>query len=145
MRLVSPLALLAFAATASACGKSGGVANVPPSPGFYRATDGNSFLLLRDDGSYLVHRRSEESIGSTACGAWRQDTISPSGYVVVKEGAYWPSPPRFPSAVFERITLHGAGNGDLVVVGESPWAGSFSQEWSRTSAIALPPCSERST
>lgn len=145
MRPTLVLGTLAIGSAACACGKSGGVANVPPSPGFYRASDGDSFLLLRDDGSYLVHRRSEGSIGSTACGAWKQDTISPSGYVVVQEGAYWPSPPRFPSAVFQRITLHGAGNGDLVVVGESPWAGSFSQEWSRAPAVVLPPCAARST
>lgn len=128
----------------SACGKSGGFANVPPDPGLYHLDDGATFLDLGKEGTFTVHRRSSESIGATECGSWKRDTLTPTGHVVMHEGMYWPSPVRFPSTVFQRITLHGEENGDLVVVGESEWAGTFTQRWARGSKSFLPRCTPRS-
>lgn len=142
MRSLCSLALAAglVVALVPGCGKSGGFASAAPSPGLYRLDDGATFLELRKEGTFTVHRRSPASIGATECGAWRRDNLAPTGHVVMHDGFYWPTPSRFPSTVFHKITLRGEESGDLVVVGESEWAGSFTQRWQQGAKVVLPPC-----
>jgi hypothetical protein len=127
---------LSFSAVAlvllGACGKNGGLANVPPSPGLYHLEDSPTTLDLRSGGTFTVRREVANSIGDLDSGAWSQDTLTPSGHITLRDGLYWPTPSRFPSTVFTKITLHGEEHGDLVVFGESPWAGTFTQHWIRS-------------
>lgn len=117
----------------AACGKHGGLPNVAPDPGFYHldGPEGVTALELRADGRFTLHRDSCETAGVLDCGAWRRAALTPTAEIVRREGLYWPTAPRFPSTVFRKLTLHGEESGDLVVIGESEWAGSFSQRWKR--------------
>jgi len=139
---LAPLFLLGLVALPG-CGKSGGLASVAPDPGLYRLDDRATFLELRSGGTFVVHRRSAASIGMTECGTWHRDNLSPKGELDLRDPFYWPSPERFPGTVFQKISFHGEENGDLVVVGTSEWAGTFSQRWmpaGRSSPASLPPC-----
>jgi hypothetical protein len=122
------------------CGKQGGSSQVS---GVYRLidTDRAATLLLESDGTYVVHREAPPSIASLDCGRWKTEAAG-SAHVVHREGAYWPTPDRYPSARVEKIAL--AEHDDtLVVTGESEWAGTFTQRWERVRGVkimALPEC-----
>ena len=132
--------LLSLAATCSlvvaACGKTGGS---PPLAGIYHlpgVADATS-LELRGDGTFTLRRDSCESSGVLTCGDW---TAFPMGaQVKAVPGMYWPTPETFPSAVVRRVSLSSLGS-DLIVVGESDWAGSFTERWVPGRACAV--CSE---
>jgi hypothetical protein len=121
----------------AACGKTGGTT---PLAGVYHlqgSPDATS-LELRGDGTFTLRRDSCESSGVLSCGDW---SPAPTGArVVAVPGMYWPTPETFASAVVRRISLTSVG-GDLLVVGESDWAGSFTERWvpGRTCAV----CTER--
>ncbi len=132
MRIYVALGLVT-AVLVAACGKSGGVANLPPNAGLYHLeTDEAPWatsLDLRADGTFTVRREACDGIGDLECGGWSQDAISPSGHVAVRDDMYWPTPTSFRSNVMKKLTLRSDERGDLVVVGESDWAGSFVQHW----------------
>jgi hypothetical protein len=111
----------------AACGKEAALGSVAPAAGVYHleGREGVTALELRHDGTFTIHHDSCVSAGVLECGSWNARSVVP------QDGLYWPTPPAFPSTVFRRITLHGDEGGDLVVVGESPWAGSFAQRWKR--------------
>ena len=131
--------LVAAAASAllvAACGKTSTtsrVSGVYHLPGSADATS----LEVRDDGTFALRRESCVSSGVVSCGDW----IAAAGgaKVVPREGLYWPTPDAFPSAVVHALTLEPRGR-DLVVIGESEWAGSFTERWS--AGRACPVCSE---
>jgi hypothetical protein len=121
---------VASALAVAACGKSGarapvaGVYHLEDAPGSLGVTN----LELRSDGTFTVRREScDSSIGDLDCGAWRTE---PTGgtHVVKTEGLYWPTPDEFPSAIVRTVTLRPRGD-ELIVVGESEWAGKFTQRW----------------
>lgn len=123
----------------AACGKTGGTT---PLAGVYHlpgAADATS-LELRADGTFTLRRDSCVSSGVLSCGDW---TSAPTGgSVVTAPGMYWPTPDTFPSAVVRRISLASTNAGpELVVVGESDWAGSFTERW--VPGRACPVCDER--
>jgi hypothetical protein len=133
--------LLSLATTAAvvlaACGKTGGGT---PLAGVYHLQGSNeaTSLELRGDGTFTLRRDSCESSGVLSCGDW---TAAPTGArVLAVPGMYWPTPDAFPSAVVRRISLASLG-GDLVVVGESDWAGTFTERWAPGRACAV--CTER--
>jgi len=121
----------------AACGKTGGTT---PLAGVYHlqgSSDATS-LELRGDGTFTLRRDSCESSGVLTCGDWAP---APTGArVLAVPGMYWPTPDTFPSAVVKRISLSSLG-GDLVVVGESDWAGTFTERWVPGRACAK--CTER--
>jgi len=121
----------------AACGKTGGST---PLAGVYHlqgSTEATS-LELRGDGTFTLRRDSCESSGVLTCGDW---TPAPTGArVLAVPGMYWPTPDTFPSAVVRRISLSSLG-GDLVVVGESAWAGTFTERWAPGRTCAR--CTER--
>jgi hypothetical protein len=120
----------------AACGKTSttsrvsGVYHLPGSP------DATS-LEIRDDGTFALRRDSCVSSGVVSCGDW----VAAAGgaKVVESDGLYWPTPDTFPSAVVHVLTLEPRGH-DLLVVGESEWAGSFTERWA--AGRACPVCSE---
>jgi hypothetical protein len=120
----------------AACGKTSTtsrVSGVYHLPGSADATS----LEVRDDGTFALRRDSCVSSGVVSCGDW---TAAAGGGKVVPSGPlYWPTPDTFPSAVVRKLTLEPRGR-DLVVVGESEWAGSFTEHWS--AGRACPVCSE---
>ena len=118
----------------AACGKTGGSSNVA---GIYHlATAGEATsLALHDDGTYTLRRDSCESIGELECGTWKADAAG-AAHVLRRDGMYWPTPEHFPSTVFKSLQLQ-EREGELVVVGESPWAGSFTQHWARGRSCEL--------
>jgi hypothetical protein len=121
----------------AACGKTSttsrvsGVYHLPGSP------DATS-LEIRDDGTFALRRESCVSSGVVSCGNW----VAAAGgaKVIPHDGLYWPTPDAFPSAVVDALTLEPRGR-DLLVVGESEWAGSFTERWAQ--GRACPVCSER--
>jgi len=120
----------------AACGKTSTtsrVSGVYHLPGSADATS----LEVRDDGTFALRRESCVSSGVVSCGDW----IAAAGgaKVVPRDGLYWPTPDAFPSAVVHVLTLEPRGR-DLVVIGESEWAGSFTEHWS--AGRACPVCSE---
>ena len=127
----------AAALVLAACGKTGGST---PLAGIYHLQGGAeaTSLELRGDGTFTLRRDSCESSGVLTCGDW---AAAPTGArVVAVPGMYWPTPDTFPSAVVRRISLSSLG-GDLIVVGESDWAGTFSERWAPGRACAV--CTER--
>ena len=112
----------------AACGKTGGS---PVVAGVYHLakSDESTSLELRRDGSFTLRRESCASIGDLECGRWQPDAAG-TAHLVTREGLYWPTPDDFPSTVLRTLTFH-EHDGELVVVGESPWAGTFTQRWSR--------------
>jgi hypothetical protein len=138
MRMARAAVLAMVGATIlGACGKTGGgspVAGAYHLPGSAGATG----LELHDDGTFALRRESCVSSAVVSCGDW---TSAPTGaQVVTHAGLYWPTPDAFPSAVMTRISLASSGR-DLLVVGESEWAGSFTEHWTR--GRACPVCTER--
>lgn len=121
----------------AACGKT---STTSPVSGVYHlpgSADATS-LEVRDDGTFALRRESCLSSGVVSCGDW---TAAAGGArVVPRDGLYWPTPDAFPSAVVRKLTLEPRGR-DLVVVGESEWAGSFTEHWS--AGRACPVCTER--
>ncbi len=118
---------LATSVVVAACGKTGTLtplAGVYHLPGSAQPTN----LELRTDGTFTLRRDSCESAGGLECGAWRRSEITGSSQVVARDGLYWPTPDDFPSAVVRTLSLRPHG-GDLEIVGESEWAGSFTQRW----------------
>jgi hypothetical protein len=119
---------VASALAVVACGKTGAKA---PVAGVYHLAGagerGTTNLELRSDGTFTVRRESCESIGDLECGAWKTE---PTGgtHVVTREGLYWPTPDEYPSAIVRTVTLRPRGD-ELIVVGESDWAGTFTQRW----------------
>jgi hypothetical protein len=138
MRVARVLSVVVTTAlVVAACGKTGGTT---PLAGVYHLQGSNdaTSLELRSDGTFTLRRDSCESAGVLTCGDW---TAAPTGaHVDAVPGMYWPTPDTFPSAVVRRISLSSLG-GDLVVVGESDWAGTFTERWvpGRTCAV----CKER--
>ena len=137
---VSAARVIVVVATAAlvlgACGKTGGST---PLAGVYHLQRGGeaTSLELRSDGTFTLRRDSCESSGVLTCGDW---TPAPTGaHVRAVPGMYWPTPDTFPSAVVKRISLSSLG-GDLVVVGESEWAGTFTERWVPGRACAV--CTE---
>ena len=137
---VSRARLIVVVATAAlllgACGKTGGSA---PLAGLYHLEAGGeaTSLELRGDGTFTLRRDSCESSGVLTCGEW---SPAPAGARVrAVPGMYWPTPDTFPSAVVKRISLSSLG-GDLIVVGESEWAGTFTERWVPGRACAV--CTE---
>ncbi len=125
---------LGTALVVAACGKTGAVA---PAAGVYHLTESGepTNLELRPDGTFTVRRESCESIGDLECGIWMTERTGTS-HVVPRDGQYWPTPETFPSAVIRRLSLRPHGQ-ELVIVGDSEWAGSFTQRWvpGRTCAV----------
>ena len=119
---------LATSVVVAACGKTGTVA---PLAGVYHLTGSAqpTNLELRTDGTFTLRRESCASAGGLECGAWRRSELTGSSQVVARDGLYWPTPDEFPSAVVRTLSLRPHG-GELEVVGESEWAGSFTQRWS---------------
>jgi hypothetical protein len=138
MKLARIASLAAVAALVlGACGKSGGTT---PLAGVYHLKGGSdaTSLELRADGTFTLRRDSCESSGVLTCGDW---TPGPTGAQVrAVPGLYWPTPDSFPSAVVRRISLSSLG-GDLIVVGESDWAGTFTERWAPGRSCAV--CTER--
>lgn len=126
----------------AACGKTGVVA---PTAGVYHLTDSGepTNLELRPDGTFTIRRESCASIGDLECGVWRTEATGTS-HVVARDGQYWPTPDSFPSSVIQRLSLRPHGQ-ELVIVGDSEWAGTFTQRWipGRTCAQCGEPVSER--
>jgi hypothetical protein len=129
--------VLVGAVVVAACGKTG------PSPGGAAQVAGVYHLLgaaqatnleLRDDGTFTLRADSCDSSGVLACGDWTAAGGRP--HVVPRDGLYWPTPNAFPSSVVRRVTM-GVRDRELVVVGTSEWAGTFTQRWSpgRTCAV----------
>jgi hypothetical protein len=123
--------VLVGAVVVAACGKTG------PSPGEVAAVAGvyhlhgaaqATNLELRDDGTFTLRADSCDSSGVLACGEWTAAGGHP--HVVPQDGLYWPTPPAFPSSVVRRVTM-GVRDRELVVVGTSEWAGTFTQRWLR--------------
>ena len=128
-RLARSLAVFATAALLlAACGKTGGS---PVVAGVYHLakSDESTSLELRQDGTFTLRRESCASIGDLECGKWSADAAG-SAHLVTREGLYWPTPDTFPSTVLKTLTFH-ERDGELVAIGESPWAGTFTQRWSR--------------
>ncbi len=136
-RLLSIAAV--FALLLAACGKTSTTSRVS---GFYHlsgSADATS-LEMRDDGTFALRRESCVSSDVVSCGAW---TAGAGGArVVPRDGLYWPTPDAFPSAVVRALTLEPRGR-DLLVIGESEWAGTFTERWS--SGRACPVCTEHVT
>ena len=118
---------LATSVVVAACGKTG---TLGPLAGVYHLTGSAqpTNLELRTDGTFTLRRDSCESTGGLECGVWRRSEITGSSQVVARDGLYWPTPDDFPSAVVRALSLRPHG-GDLEIVGESEWAGSFTQRW----------------
>jgi hypothetical protein len=134
--LVLALAL-AGAVVVAACGKTG------PSPGDAALVAGvyhlqgaalATNLELRDDGTFTLRADSCDSSGVLACGDWTAAGGHP--HVVARDGLYWPTPGAFPSSVVRRVTI-GVRDRELVVIGTSEWAGTFTQRWSRGRTCAV--------
>jgi hypothetical protein len=138
MKLARVLSVAAAAGLIlAACGKTGGST---PLAGVYHLQGGAdaTSLELRGDGTFTLRRDSCESSGVLTCGDWKP---APTGArLVAVPGMYWPTPDTFPSAVVQRVSLSSLG-GDLVVVGESDWAGTFTERWVPGRACAV--CTER--
>ncbi len=137
MRLARLYTVVATSALVlAACGKTGGST---PLAGVYHlqgSSDATS-LELRDDGTFTLRRDSCESSGVLTCGDWAP---APTGaHVRAVPGMYWPTPDTFPSAVVRRLSLSSVA-GNLVVVGESDWAGTFTERWVPGRACAV--CTE---
>lgn len=129
-RRASALACLALlgGVLVSACGKTGGTPHVAGRyhlKGVARATS----LELRENGTFTVLRESCVSAPALECGEWTPDAAG-NAHLTTHSGLYWPTPDKFPSTVFRKVTLS-EHDGELLVVGESPWAGTFKQRWSR--------------
>ena len=137
--LSRPLVVIALlgAVLVASCGKTGGTPHVA---GRYHLPDvaNATSLELRDDGTFTLLRESCASVGTLECGEWKPDAAG-NAHLVTRDGLYWPTPRAFPSTVFRTLTLH-ERDGELLVVGESPWAGSFKQRWSR--GLAHHECAE---
>jgi hypothetical protein len=117
---------LASAILVVACGKVGGDARVA---GVYRLpkAHGTTSLELREDGTFTLHRMSCESSDQITRGDWKTEGAA---RIVRRDVPYWPTPDTFPSTVVRTLTLRPRGE-DLIVVGESEWAGTFTQKWLR--------------
>jgi hypothetical protein len=125
-----------FAVVLAACGKTSATSRVAGVYHLAGAADATS-LEVRDDGTFALRRESCVSSGVVSCGEW---TAAAGGAKVVKsESLYWPTPDDFPSAVVHALTLEPRGR-DMLVVGESEWAGSFTERWSP--GRACPVCRE---
>ena len=122
---------------AAACGKTSTTSRVSGVYHLPGAADATS-LEVRDDGTFALRRESCVSSGINSCGDWR--AAAGGGRVVTKDGLYWPTPDSFPSAVVSKVTLEPRGR-DLLVIGESEWAGGFTERWSLGRACAV--CSDR--
>src|SRR5699024_3301521 len=122
---------LVVAVLVAACGKQAALGDRAPAPGVYHleARDSATALALRADGTFTVHRDAWTSAAVLAAGAGTAPSVAAVGAAAARAGLDWPTPPASPSTVFRTITLHGDERGDLVVVGESRWAGSFAQRW----------------
>ena len=134
-RVVSTAAVTAL--LLAACGKTSTtsrVSGVYHLPGSADATS----LEVRDDGTFALRRESCVSSGINSCGDWT--AAAGGGRVVTRDGLYWPTPDAFPSAVVRKVTLEPRGK-DLLVIGESEWAGSFTERWS--AGRVCPVCSDR--
>jgi hypothetical protein len=118
---------LATSLVVAACGKT---ATIAPVAGVYHLTGSEqpTNLELRTDGTFTLRRESCESAGGLECGAWRRSEGLGDPQVVARDGLYWPTPESFPSAVVRTLSLRRRG-GELEVVGESDWAGTFTQHW----------------
>lgn len=129
-RRVTPTRMISIALVSAAlvvaCGKTGGPGL--PRTGLYhlRGASEATSLELRDDGTFTLRRESCASIGDLECGRWAPSDASAA--IVTRDGLYWPTPDEFPSAVVRSVTLRAHGD-ELVVVGESAWAGAFTQRW----------------
>lgn len=138
MKLARALSVAAVSTLVlAACGKTGGST---PLAGVYHLQGGAdaTSLELRGDGTFTLRRDSCESSGVLTCGDW---LAQPAGARLLEvPGMYWPTPDTFPSAVVHRVSLSSLG-GDLVVVGESDWAGTFTERWVPGRACAV--CTER--
>jgi hypothetical protein len=143
-------ALAAVVAIAVAsCGKAGGAPHTAALAGVYHLREAGqaTSLELRTDGTFTVRRESCTSIGVLACGEWVAEPTR--ARMLARSDPYWPTPDDFPSSVVESVTLRDH-DGDLVVTGESPWAGRFTQRWSpgrrcavcRASSTTERPCSD---
>ena len=132
--------VLSLAATGAvllaACGKTSTASRVAGIYHLAGSADATS-LEVRDDGTFALRRESCVSSGVVSCGEWTQ--AAGGARVVKSETLYWPTPEAFPSAVVRALTLEPRGR-DLLVVGESEWAGSFSERWSP--GRACPVCRE---
>ncbi|MBX3188503.1 MAG: hypothetical protein KF819_15920 [Labilithrix sp.] len=117
---------LASALLVVACGKVGGDA---PLAGVYmlERSPAPTRLELRGDGTFTLHRTIVHSSDLFAHGEWRTDGAT---RLVRRDVRYWPTPDTFPSSVVATLTLRPRGE-DLVVTGESEWAGTFDQRWRR--------------
>jgi hypothetical protein len=134
-RAVSAAAVAAL--LLAACGKTSTTSRVSGVYHLAGAADATS-LEVRDDGTFALRRESCVSSGINSCGDWR--AAAGGGRVVTRDGLYWPTPDAFPSAVVSKVTLEPRGH-DLLVIGESAWAGSFTERWSL--GRVCPVCTDR--
>jgi len=124
-RIVLLVAALVFVSVlAAGCGKRGGSGAVAGTYHLVGAEEATS-LEIRADGTFTLRRDSCASIGDLACGDWRPQT---AWTAVIAPRDYWPTPATFPSARVDRLEIE-ARDGELVVVGENAWFGTFTQRW----------------
>ncbi len=106
------------------CGKKGGSGAIAGTYHLAGAEEATS-LEVRPDGTFTLRRESCASIGDLACGGWRPRTAFSA---VIAPRDYWPTPANFPSARVDALELV-AHDGELVVMGENAWFGTFTQRW----------------
>ena len=145
--VVLGIAALGIACATTGCGKQGGLPGSPPKPGVYHLTSSRepTSIVLHDDGTFTLLRETCESMGDLECGHWYAggekgggagaspaDGAGASGpaHVKARDDMYWPTPESFPSAVLTNVTLRADRDGGMMAIGESAWAGRFTQQWS---------------
>jgi hypothetical protein len=129
------LALLLFLSAfglVAGCGKTGGSSAVE---GIYHlvGSETATSLEVRKDGHFALRRDACEGIGTSACGAWGQQTAFSAD---IAPQDYWPTPDDFPSARVDRLVAE-SREGELVVKGTHDRFGAFTQRWKRGRVCAV--------